>query len=41
VVLEDRCCDVMPAAPEGGEATEDSAFLKFATMGTPKYFRIA
>jgi ectoine hydroxylase-related dioxygenase (phytanoyl-CoA dioxygenase family) len=41
VVLEDRYSEVMPAAPEGGEATEETELLKFATMGKPQYIRIA
>ena len=41
VVLEDRYSEVMPAAPEGGEVTEESSYLKFATIGKPRYIRIA
>ena len=37
VVLEDRYSDVMPAVPEGGEATEDSKIFKTASLGDPKW----
>jgi ectoine hydroxylase-related dioxygenase (phytanoyl-CoA dioxygenase family) len=37
IVLEDHYSDVMPAVPEGGEATEDSKFLKTATLGDPRF----
>jgi ectoine hydroxylase-related dioxygenase (phytanoyl-CoA dioxygenase family) len=37
IVLEDRYSDVMPAVAEGGEATEESKFLKTATLGEPRF----
>ena len=41
VVLEDHYSDVMPAVPEGGEATEDSRLLKTASLGDPDWISIA
>ena len=41
IVLQDHYSDVMPAVAEGGEATEDSKFLKAATLGEPKWVEIA
>jgi hypothetical protein len=41
VVLEDRYSEVMPAAPEGGEATEETTFLKCVTMSKPRYVNIS
>ena len=41
VVLEDRYSDVMPAAPEGGEATEETRQLKTASLGEPHFVRLA
>ena len=35
VVLEDHYSDVMPAVPEGGEATEDTYIFRTATLGDP------
>ena len=40
VVLEDRYADVMPASPEGGEATADTRMLKTASLGDPQYFAL-
>jgi len=37
IVLEERYRDVMPAVPEGGEATAESKFLKTATIGKPRF----
>ncbi len=37
VVLEDRYNEVMPATPEGGEATEETKILKTATIGKPEF----
>ncbi len=40
VVLEDRYSDVMPATPEGGEATEDTRQFKTASLGEPHFVRL-
>ncbi len=41
VVLEDHYSDVMPATPEGGEATAETQQLKTAVLGEPRQIRIA
>ena len=41
IVLEDHYSDVMPATREGGEATEDTSFLKTATLGSPRRVSLA
>ncbi|GAB5471619.1 MAG: phytanoyl-CoA dioxygenase family protein [Rhodospirillales bacterium] len=41
IVLEDHYADVMPASPEGGEATEETRQLKTATLGDPHFVRLA
>ena len=40
VVLEDRYADVMPATPEGGEATAETRRLQTATLGKPQYYAL-
>ncbi len=41
IVLEDHYNDVMPAVPEGGEATEDSKIFKTASLGDPRWVDLA
>ncbi len=40
VVLEERYDEVMPAAPEGGEATEETKLFKTAALGPPHWVRL-
>lgn len=40
VVLEERYDEVMPAAPEGGEATEETRLFKTASLGKPHWVRL-
>lgn len=40
VVLEERYDEVMPAAPEGGEATEETKLFKTAVLGPPHWVRL-
>lgn len=40
VVLEDRYADVMPATPEGGEATAETRRLQTASLGKPQYYAL-
>jgi ectoine hydroxylase-related dioxygenase (phytanoyl-CoA dioxygenase family) len=41
IVLQDHYSDVMPAVADGGEATEDTRYLKAATLGEPKWINLA